>query len=385
MPEELLLRNCRLYDSADENERVDILIRDGRIDQIGEMEQPGSQRNHLEVEGRIIAPGFIDIHIQGAGGADVLDGTVESLQTISKTLSQLGTTSFLATTVVKPDLNNQHIKVAAENVGVDLGGANILGLHLEGPFINPRNRGGVSRRSIFPPSMQKLEDILSIAEHNLRIMTMAPELRGSMDIVRGIVDRGIVASLGHSNASYEETLGGFDAGISHVTHIFNAMPSLHHRKPGPLLAIFESDQVTVQIISDGVHLHPDIVKFLYRTIGEQRCICITDGIQAMGMPEGTYVYDGREYESKEGTARYRDGTLIGTALGAGEIALRFMEFTDCSLETAIRTITRNPAQLLGIDDKKGSIEVGKDADIVVMDFDYSIWTTVINGRIVYRK
>lgn len=385
MAYELTLKNCKLFNLTDNNQLVDIVIRENIISRIGSSSVNIKYRNILDTEGRLVIPGIIDIHIQGAGGADILDGTVESLQTMAKTLAKLGTTGFLATTVVKPENKNLHLKEVVTCIGKDMGGASLLGIHLEGPFINTKKIGGISPYYISHPSQKILDKILHITGDTLRIMTIAPELPGCHDIIQSLVNTHVIASFGHSDATYEETKKGFEKGISHVTHICNAMPQLHHRVPGPLPAIFETSGITVQIISDGVHLHSSIVNMIYNCIGEMRCICITDGVRATGLPEGRYVYNGREYESKNGSARYSDGTLIGSTVSLVTIALRFMEFTGCTLETAINTVTKNPAELLGIFDKKGSIDMGKDADIVVLDNDYSVWATIINGKICYKK
>jgi N-acetylglucosamine-6-phosphate deacetylase len=194
-----------------------------------------------------------------------------------------------------------------------------------------------------------------------------------------------VPSFGHSNATYEQTLEGFGAGISHVTHLFNAMPSLNHREPGPLAAIFHGSHVTAQLIPDGVHIHPAVVKLAFDAMGPERLIPITDGLQAMGLCDGRYVYKGFKYESRGGTARYQDGTLVGTALGMNQLLDRFVTFTGCSVAEAVAAVTAVPARLLGIDEKKGSLAVGKDADIVLLDEDFGVYATVVGGRIVYQS
>ncbi len=385
MARELILKNCRQFDAQGKNRLEDVWIRNGSIERITQSAGEQLCDQVVDVAGRTLAPGFIDVHIQGAGGADVLDGTPETLATMSQTLAHYGTTSFLATTVVQPAENNRHLKNAVAQVGKNLGGANLIGIHLEGPFINPDRRGGISSQAIYPTSPVALAEIFAITGDTLKMMTLAPELPGNLTIIKKLVEQKVVASFGHSDATYEETNLGIAAGITHVTHIFNAMPSLHHRQPGPLPAIFAATQVSAQIISDGHHLHPAIVRLLYQTLGEQRTICITDGVQAIGLPAGRYVYNGRDYESKDGAARYLDGTLIGTAMGLGQIGWKFMEFTGCSLAAAIRTITLNPAKLLGIDDRKGSIEVGKDADLVVLDRDYSVVLTLVGGEVILNK
>ncbi len=380
-----LLKNCRLYNESSNEKLFDIIIKDSLIDSILEKGERNDADTVVDIKGRILAPGLIDVHIQGAGGADILDNNLESLQTISKTLAKVGTTGFLGTTVVKPTMNNEHLKLAAKYVHKDLGGAELLGFHLEGPFINIRKKGGLAEDGIYSPSVEAMNEILEVTGNHLSMMTIAPELPGNTRVIKLLVDNNVVAAFAHSNATYEELKKGFTAGINHVTHIFNAMPPLHHRTPGPLAAIFEHPSVSAQIISDGHHLHPSIVNMLYKLLGPERCICITDGMHGIGLPDGKYIYNGREYESKEGAARYLDGTLIGSTTSLANIALKFMEFTGCSMKEAINTVTINPARLLQIDDRKGTIEKGKDADIVVFDFDYSIFATFVNGKNVFLK
>ncbi len=385
MSEKLLITNCRLFNAPDDKQTTSILIENGTITQIGQIDSSAGCDNTLDAQGRLIAPGFIDVHIQGAGGADILDATTEALKAISQTCARFGTTSFLATTVFKPNQKNQHLTRAAEHVGRNLGGANLLGIHLEGPFISPQKKGMILPNCICPPSLQLLDEIRNMTSGHLKIMTIAPELPGSLRIIQRLADSNIVASFGHSSATYEQTLAGFNAGISHVTHLFNAMPSLHHRAPGPLVAIFQTKHITAQLITDGVHIHPSVLRFAFETLGPNRIIPITDGMQALGLADGKFIYNGVEYESKEGTARYKDGTLIGTALGLSQLLQKLMTFTDCPLDLAIKTVTENPAGLLGLEEKKGTIASGKDADLILLDHDRSVHTTIVAGNIVFQK
>jgi len=210
-------------------------------------------------------------------------------------------------------------------------------------------------------------------------------LPDNLQIIQRLVDSRVIASFGHSSATYEQTLAGFNAGISHVTHLFNAMPSVHHRSPGPLIAIFQAKHVTAQLICDGVHIHPAVLKFAFEILGPNRIIPITDGMQALGLGDGKYLYNGIEYESKNGAARYKDGTLIGASLGLNQLLKRFITFTDCPFEVAVRAVTENPARLLGLEDKKGSIAPGKDADLILLDPDCSVHTTIVAGKIAFSK
>ena len=383
--QKLLITNCRLFDRPEREPTTSILIENGRIAQIGPTPSDIECDDRLDADGRMVAPGLIDVHIQGAGGADVLDATPDALQAISQTCARFGTTGFLATTVFKPGQKNDHLTLTAKYVDRDLGGAHLLGIHLEGPFISLEKKGMILSECICTPAQKVLDEIQEMAAGHLKMMTIAPEFPGSLKLIRSLVDARTIASFGHSNASYEQTREGFDAGISHVTHIFNAMPSLHHRSPGPLTAIFQAETITAQLITDGVHIHPAVLKLAFELLGPKRTIPITDGMQAIGLGDGKFIYNGVEYESKDGAARYKDGTLIGTALGLSQMLQKLIGFTGCSIVDAIKTVTENPAKLLGLEERKGTICSGKDADLVLLEPDLSIHTTIVGGKIVYGK
>jgi N-acetylglucosamine-6-phosphate deacetylase len=381
----LLITNCRLYDAPANEPLRSILIRENVIEKIEDGNSSARADRTFDAGGRLVAPGFIDVHIQGAGGADVLDATPQALETMSRTCARFGVTSFLATTVYKPGHENRHLQVAAECTGRDLGGAHLLGVHLEGPFIAPARRGMIQPDCITEPSTSVLQDIQKLLGGTLKMMTLAPELPQSADTIKALVDGGTVAAFGHSRATYEEAIRGFEAGIVHVTHLFNAMPSLLHRDPGPLAAIFERPDISCQVITDGVHIHPSVVRLAFQAVGPGRFVTITDGMHAMGLPDGQYVYNNLQYESRDGTARYKDGTLIGTALGLNHMLARLMQFTRCPLPVAIGTATGNAAQVLDLSEKKGSIAPGKDADLVLLNDDLSVHATIVGGRMVYQS
>jgi N-acetylglucosamine-6-phosphate deacetylase len=379
----MLIKNCSVYNNED-GQLKDILITNGKIAAI-ENKIELQDETVYDAEGKIIIPGLIEVHIQGAGGADILDGTEESILTMSGTLARLGTTSFLGATVVKPLEDNAHLRKAKEYVNKELNGANLLGFHLEGPFINPVKKGGLAPDGIYDSTPQKLKEIFDVLEDTLKMMTIAPEMPGNLEIIAELAKNKVVPAFAHSNATYEETKKGFDAGISHVTHIFNAMPPIQHRTPGPLAAIFERPEITAQIISDGHHLHPSIVNIVYRMLGVNRCVCITDGMQAMGLPDGRYIYNGKPYSSIEGAAKYDDGTLIGSTMSLLDIAFKFKSFTNCSFAEAINTVTLVPAKTLGIEKRKGRIAVNADADLVILNNDNTVNTTFVNGKAVYKN
>lgn len=341
----------------------------------------------LDAKGRILCPGFIDVHIQGAGGCDFLDGTKDAIDKISRMLARFGTTSYLATTVFKNG-GNPHIENIVTSAPVPQGlsrGAQLLGIHLEGPFVNPKRKGMIRPDGISEYSSDYFEKILKTTRGKLRMMTVAPELKGAPAIIKKLRRNGIIASFGHSDAGYEEARKGIDAGITHATHIFNAMRPIHHRDPGGLTAILMDEGVSAQLIADGVHIHPAVIKLIIKLKGIKNIILITDSMSSQGLPDGKYVYDGWRYYSKAGACRYKDGTLIGTALSLNRIVKRMAQCGGVSLPEAIQMATINPARILGIDGKKGSIEQGKDADLVIMDEELSVFMTIAGGEVVYEN
>ncbi|MEM3659178.1 MAG: N-acetylglucosamine-6-phosphate deacetylase [Thermoproteota archaeon] len=379
----MLIKNARIVNPWGET-FGDVLIDRGRIRKIGKPIYGYMEGESIDLEEDFLFPGFIDVHIQGAGGADILDEDEEAIKVISETCSKCGVTGFLATTVYKPGLENKHLEAALNGFSRGLNGARFLGFHLEGPFISREKRGMIQESSVCEPSVKVLSEIMDKCKGWLKMMTLAPELDGAEKIIRLLIENRVIVSFGHSSADYEQTLKAIRIGVKHVTHFFNTMQPIHHRAPGPAIAVFESKDVTVQIISDGAHIHPAMVRFSTRVLGDDRIVLITDGVRSTGLPDGKYVYDGVEFISSNGTAKYPNGTLIGTSAGMNELAKRFIRFTDMPLTTVAKVASYNPAKLLGIEECKGSIEEGKDADMVVMKNDFSVRMTFIGGSLFER-
>jgi N-acetylglucosamine-6-phosphate deacetylase len=384
MGDTLFISNCTTSRDSDSRYTFDVLIERGVVTEVGEGLNPPSDVVRLDARGNIVSPGFIDVHVQGAGGADILDGNKTSLRTISRTCARFGVTGFLATTVYKPGQQNGHLAEAARCTGEDLGGARLLGIHLEGPFISTKKRGMIQLDSICKPSLEDLDRIRALTDGSLKMMTIAPELVNNLQLIRGLKDAGVVASFGHSAASLEQTVRGITAGISHVTHLFNAMPLMHHREPGPLPAIVESG-LSVQIIPDGIHVHPSVLRLACGIFGYERVVAITDGMQAMGLPDGEYEYNSIRYRSENGTARYEDGTLIGTTLGMNELLNRLKRHAQFSFEQTLSTATVNPAHVLGLQNINDSVVKGIRGDLVILDSSFNVLATVVSGKIVYER
>ena len=341
----------------------------------------------IDCRGKFICPGFIDVHVQGAGGCDILDGTYDAIDTISKTLAKNGVTAFLATTVINTKSKKQlHIDAVRQAMKRGVDGAQVLGVHLEGPFINSVKCGMIKKENIIMSVGTPVPSITSIIDAcagSLKMMTIAPEITGALNVIKQLKKNKIVASIGHTDATYKEAIKGFDAGITHATHVFNAMHGLHHRQPGAVGAVLTDDRVSVQLIADGRHLHPAVVKLVVRQKGIDKIALITDSMSAAGLKDGKYIYNNLKYESKDGLTVYcGTDTFIGTALTLNKIVKRITDMGIVDLAQAVEMASLAPAKVLGIDDKKGSLENGKDADIVVMDKNCNVSMTIIAGKVI---
>ena len=333
----------------------------------------------IDAEGNYVSAGFIDLHIHGSGDADVMDATPEALQTISFILPQTGTTSFLATTMT---MSTQDIDNALHNVqrySKEVTGANVLGIHLEGPFINADKHGAQDKIYIQPPHFELIENYMN----EVKMITLAPEVEGAEDFVKYMCEHypHVILSIGHSDASYEKAQESFKWGMSHATHLFNAMNPYHHRKPGIVGAVFDSD-VSCDIIADLVHTHPSTLELVYQ-VKKEKLMLITDAMRAGCMKCGTYDLGGRKVEVAEGKAVLEDGTLAGSVLQMNDALFNMQKHTSMSLVEVVNAVTKIPAQRLGL--KKGELKMGYDADIVIFDENFSIIQTLVAGKVKYNS
>lgn len=332
----------------------------------------------IDAKGAYVSAGFIDLHIHGSGGADVMDATPQALETLSETLLQTGTTSFLATTMTMStkDIDNalQNIKQYSKKVT----GAHILGIHLEGPFINTIKHGAQDKNYVQTPNLKLIEDYMD----KIKMITLAPEVEGSEAFIKYMTKEHphVILSIGHSDASYEESKESFGWGVSHVTHLFNAMNTYHHRKPGIVGATFNAD-VTCDIIADLVHTHASTLE-LTQKVKQDKLILVTDSMRAGCMKCGTYDLGGRSVTVKDGKAELEDGTLAGSVLKMNEAMLNMKRYTSMDFMAIVSAATKVPAQKLNV--KKGELKVGYDADVVMFDENFSIILTIVSGEVKYR-
>lgn len=335
----------------------------------------------IDAKENYVSPGFIDVHIHGSGGKDAMDGEIASLQIISKTAAKNGVTSFLATTMtMSKEKIYKALDVIREVVNKDIGGATILGAHLEGPFISEQYKGAQKKDYILKPDYNFIEAYKDV----IKIITMAPEEDDEFKFVKKVKhDTDIVLSIGHSNATYEQAKTAINNGMSHVTHIFNAMTPLKHRSPGVVGAAFNSD-VSCELIADKIHVHPEVYNILVKIKGNEKIVLITDCMRAGGLKDGISELGGQRVIVKDNSARLEDGTLAGSVLTLNRAVKNIFENTGLNICEAVKLAALNPAKVINIDGRKGSLEKGKDADIIIFNEEFKIIETIVLGNIVYK-
>lgn len=335
-----------------------------------------------------VVPGFIDLHIHGANGMDVMDGSGNSLDVICKALPQEGTTSFLATTMTAPHVQ---IKETLESVKNYLqrpfhdGRAELLGVHLEGPFLSPFQNGAQPNDHIIKPDLALFRKWQQLSGNAIRLVTLAPELEGGDFFIKELASSGVVAAIGHSDATYEQTIVAISNGISHATHLFNGMRGLHHREPGVVGAALLNDSIVAELIVDGIHISPQIVELAFKMKGRDGLILVTDAIRAKGLGNGTYKLADQTVSVYDHKATLSDGTLAGSTLTMNKAIKNMIDYTKCSFEDALFMATVNPAKQLNIFHERGSIKVGKLADIVVLDEQLNVMMTFCQGKLSYKR
>ena len=340
----------------------------------------------LDARNLIAAPGFVDLHIQGCGGNDFLDATPEAIHTIRQTALRGGCTSLLATTTFdnEPGAFERLEKtvLAIREGAKSPDGAHIAGIHLEGPFLNIEKKGGFGSRYIRKPNLADFRRIMAIAGDDLKMITIAPELEGALEIIKEAVAANIVVSLGHTIADYNLARDCFDAGANHITHVFNAMTGLNHREPGLIGAALNDERVFVQAIPDGIHLHPAVLNLLYKLKGPQRICLITDATAPCGLPEGSTLEGvGGTITIRNGAVRLPNGTLAGSALMMNDAVLRARNMLQVPLAKILQMSSLTPAEAIRMEGAIGQIKTGHSADMVLFDDDFRIHYVVVRGKV----
>ena len=374
-----LFENSRVWQEDKFVSGHSLVIADGRVEALlpssAIKPRPGDMRH--DAGGAYILPGFVDIHVHGGDGHDVMDGRDAAMQGLSAFFARQGVTSYLATTMAD---TRSRIDAAFAAISSQ-GRGNCIGIHLEGPYLNRQFRGSQPEAHLRSP--QPEEYLPWLDSGLIKLITLAPELDGASELMAAALERGITLAIGHSAAGYDAMRGYIKAGISQVTHTFNGMAGIHHRQPGIFVAASEHRQVSFQIIPDGVHVHPAVVRMLLRLAGRERVLVISDAMRAAGLGDGSYGMGDVPVIVKDGIARDQHGSLAGSTLTMADALRNMMAFCGLSLAEALPMLTRSPAKSIGIYPRKGSLQVGADADLVIWDEHSGVQATVIGGEPAY--
>ena len=370
-----------------------VVIANGIILDVAEGNIEVKEAVEIDARGKYIAPGFIDMHIHGGGGYDFMDGDVNSFLKIAETHARYGTTAMCPTTLTS-ELGHlletlDHYETAKK---INKSGSQFLGMHLEGPYFSKNQSGAQDPRHMRDPDPAEYEKVLYHA-HSIRRWSAAPELKGALEFGRHLKSLGILPAIAHTDAIYEEVLEAFENGYTLATHFYSAMSGVSRRNAfryaGAIEAGYLIDEMDVEIIADGIHLPPPLLKLVYKIKGASRTALITDAMRATGMPPGKSILgnisDGLEVLVEDGVAKLMDrSAFAGSVATADRLVRTMVKQADVPLAEAIQMITATPARILGVSDKKGTILPGKDADLVIFDNDINIATTIINGEIIYN-
>ena len=381
----LAITAASLYTPTEEIQRPLVLVEGGVITEVRTLEDGGLPPSvrHVDFGEYTLVPGFMDIHIHGSAGYDVMHNNESGRARMEEFLARKGVTSYFPTTVaasMEATLHSlEHMADGIESARHTPGHSQPLGIHLEGPFLSHTRRGVHLPEHLMQPSVKAFDKFWHAARGHIRVMTIAPELEGAEEVIHEASRRDVCVSLGHSDADLEATQAGITAGARHATHTFNAMRPLNHREPGILGEILSNANVTADIIADGIHVHPDVVRVFLAAKGDG-AVLITDANAAAGMPDGTYMLGPLEVEVKNGMC-LRNGTLAGSVLTLDRAVHNVMSFAGWDLQQAIRAASLNPATVVG-EHKKGSIRVGADADLVALSADGEVKATIVRGEVV---
>lgn len=374
--------------------RGTVVVRDGKISDILEGNIEVSEAIEIDAQGKYISPGFIDIHVHGGGGYDFMDGTVEAFLKAAELHARYGTTSMLPTTLTS---EVEELYVTLDNYRkakeLNKSGSELLGIHLEGPYFSVNQRGAQDPRYIRNPDPKEYKEILAHSS-DIRRWSAAPELPGAIEFAHYVKSQGILVALAHTDATFDEALTGFENGYTLATHFYSCMRGVTRinalRYAGTIEAGYLIDEMDVEVIADGIHCPPPLLKLIYKVKGADRTALITDSMRAAGMPEGESIlgsrHNGLKVIVEDGVAKLPDRTSFAGSVATTDRLVRTMvKQADIPLVEAVRMATATPARILGIDDRKGSLIEGKDADILIFDDDIQIQKTIIKGNIIYEK
>lgn len=385
LPQDTLIVNADLITPARRIANGWLLVREGKIAALGGGERPTLDSEAvLDAAGLTVLPGFIDIHVHGAAGSEAMDAEPDGLRKMAAYYAKHGVTGFLATTWTESHDNiARALEAIVEITGQQPDGATLLGAHVEGPYLNPDRCGAQSTTHIRRATPDETLPLLDIG--GIRLLALAPEYPENHWLIRECARRGITVSAAHTAANYAQMQAAVKMGVTQTTHTFNAMTGLHHREPGTVGAALTLPELMCELIADNIHVHPAVMQILYACKGRDGLILVTDAIRGAGMPDGDYPIDDRVIHIKDGVARLSDGTLAGSTLTMERALSNLMQATGRPLTELWPTTSLNAARAIGVSARKGSLEIGKDADFVLVDEAINVITTIAEGRIVYQR
>jgi N-acetylglucosamine-6-phosphate deacetylase len=381
-------RGADIYTPDRRIENGTLLVSEGRVEAIDPTRDLQSSQDYLEIDARqlIITPGFIDAQTHGGNGYDFMESTPEQIAGIMRWMASTGVTGALPTIATCSLADQlQYIRNLCQVQQKNPPGTAILGIHLEGPYISREHHGAQPSAFIRDPSIPEIEQAIQASQGIIRLITLAPELPGALEFINHVTSQGIVAAVGHSDATYEQVIAAADAGLSRATHLFNAMTGLHHRQPGVVGAALVRDDLYAEIILDGEHVHPVAVQVAIRAKGLSRIVLVTDATQAAGLKDGVYVRPGdRKIIVQDGAARLESGILAGSVLTLDQAVRNAVHLLGLSLPDAFAIASRIPAESLGLGGLKGSLAPGRDADLLVLSPDLHVLLTLVRGQVAYQ-
>ena len=362
---------------------------DGAIAEVGTRRTSSAHSGDIDARGFLVLPGFVDVHVHGGGGADFMHGTIEAVRQVARTHARFGTTSLLATTLTASRNDTDKAIEAARAVmeaGPGEGEARVLGIHLEGPYICAAKRGAQPEKFVRPPDAEELAHWIALSGENIRKITLAPEIAGAEDVIKLAHSKHITASLGHTNATAAEAERAIGWGATSATHVFNAMRGLHHREPGLVGLALTRPEIVCEIIADGIHLDPLIVRLIVAAKGLSGAVLITDAIEGAAMPDGAYTLGGQAVFVQNGTAAFADGTLAGSVLTMNRAFSNVRRFAEVTLPEAALLSSGNALRQMGLSGQFGAVAPGKIADLVILHPETGeVEGTLVGGRVVYRR
>jgi N-acetylglucosamine-6-phosphate deacetylase len=384
--ERLALINARLI-TDDAVVEGGLVVEDGCIVTVGPGVVAPASGEVIDLAGRYLAPGFIELHVHGGGGFSLLTEDPAEVEAYARWITSRGVTSFLIG--VAGGEHERTLRALRNSAAFferpPAGAAEALGYFLEGPFLNPRRKGAFPEPWLRPPNVEQFRQYVDATRGRLRLLTFAPELRGGDALIGAALESGTVPSMGHTDATYEEALHSFETGVRHVTHCFNAMRPFAHRDPGCLGAALTAPGVICELILDGSHVHPAAAALLVRAKGVERTVLITDAIPPAGCEGDAIEWEGMKARVVGKAAVREDGSIIGSVATTDDLVRNALAWLGVTLPEASRMVSHNPARVLGLQDRKGSLRAGADADLVVLDEALRVVMTLVRGQVVYRR